>query len=158
MECNRPEDGTVYNIIQKCSSTNHYMLRSLKNKQHSELKVSVSKRILKTRNTDYWKTVTNIKRRNFNLSLIVDGVIGNVNMLHFVLLETNTIICREKCLYIDVVDSHLHCQIITKSDVKKAIHNLQTNTIDEGSILFSNNVIHGTDLLYLYLSMLFNYW
>ena len=41
-------------------------------------------------------------------------------------------------------------------DVKKAIHKLHTNKIDEGSILFSNNFIHGTDLLYVYLSMLFN--
>ena len=81
MECNRPEDGTVYNIIKKYKSTYHYMLRSLKNKQHCEIKVSVSKRILKTRTTDYWKTVRNIRRRNFNSSLIVDGVIGNVNML-----------------------------------------------------------------------------
>ena len=57
------------------------MLRSLKNKQHCEIKVSASIRILKTWTTDYWKTVRNIRRRNFNSSLIVDGVIGNVNML-----------------------------------------------------------------------------
>ena len=53
MECNRPEDGTVYNIMKKCRSTYHYMLRSLKKKKQSEIKVLVSKRILKTRNTDY---------------------------------------------------------------------------------------------------------
>ena len=56
----------------------------------------------------------------------------------------------------DIVDSHLHCHIITKADVIKAIQKLKSNKIDEGGILFSNNFIHGTDLLYLYLSVLFN--
>ena len=42
-------------------------------------------------------------------------------------LIRDTIVCRETCL----------CR-------------------DEGGILFSNNFIHGTDLLYLYLSMSFN--
>ena len=66
-------------------------------------------------------------------------------------------ICRDKCLCRDDVgDSHLHCHIITKADVKKTIHKLKLNKIDEGVILFSNNFIHGTDLLYLNLSMLFN--
>ena len=77
---------TLYNIMKKCRSTSHYILslRSLKKKKQSEIKVSVSKRILKTRNTDYLKTVRNIRRRNFNSSLIVDGVLGNVNIaMHF---------------------------------------------------------------------------
>ena len=39
---------------------------------------------------------------------------------------------------------------------KNAIQKLKSNKIDEGGTLFSNNFIHGTDLLYLYLSMLFN--
>ena len=150
MECNRPEDGTVYNII------------------------SVSKRIMKTRNTDYWKTVRNIRKRNFNSSLIVDGVLGNINIaIHFqeivytlfnsiqsldvnLSLIRDTIMCREKSLCKDVVESHLHCHIITKADVQKAIHKLKSNKMDEGGILCSNNFIHGTDLLYLYLYMLFN--
>ena len=37
-----------------------------------------------------------------------------------------------------------------------AIQKLKSNIIDEGGIQFSNHFIHGTDLLYLYLSMLFN--
>ena len=109
---------------------------------------------MKTRNTDYWKTVRNIGRRNFNSSLIVDGILGNVNIaLHFqdkfytlfnsvqsldvnLSLIRDTIICREKCMCRDVVDSHLHCHIITKADVIKAIQKLKSNKIDEGGILF----------------------
>ena len=71
-------------------------------------------------------------------------------------LIRDTIVCREKCLCRDVVDSNLHCHIITKAGVKKAIQKLKSNKIDEGCILFSNNFIHGTDLLFLNLSMLFN--
>ena len=52
-------------------------------------------------------------------------------------LTRDTIICREKCLCrADVANSHLHCHIITKAEVKKAIHKLKSNQIDEGGILF----------------------
>ena len=51
-------------------------------------------------------------------------------------LFRDTIICREKGMCRDVVDNHLHCHIITKADVKKAIHKLKSNKIDEGGILF----------------------
>ena len=106
--------------------------------------------------------------------MIVDGVLGNfIIAIHFqdklyilfnsvqsldvnLSLFRETIICREKCMCRDAGDSHLHGHIITKADVKKAIHTLKSIKIDEGGILFSNNFIHGTDLLYLYLSMLFN--
>ena len=65
-------------------------------------------------------------------------------------LIRDTIVCREKYLCRDVVDSNLHCHIITNADVKKAIQKLKSNKIYKGGILFSNNFIHGTDLLYLY--------
>ena len=43
-------------------------------------------------------------------------------------LTRDTIICREKCqCRADVANSHLHCHIITKAEVKK---------IDEDGILF----------------------
>ena len=69
-----------------------------------------------------WTTITS----SFISSLIVDGVLGNVNIaMHFqdnvhtlftsvqsldvnLSLIRDIIICREKCLYRDVVDSHLH--------------------------------------------------
>ena len=40
--------------------------------------------------------------------------------------------------------------------VENAVRNKQYNKIDEGVMLFSNNCIHDTDWLYLYLYMLFN--
>ena len=75
--------------------------------------------------------------------LIVDGVLGNVNItMHFqdklytlfnsvqsldvnLSLIRDTIICREKCMCRDVVDNHSHCHIITKADVMKAIKKIK---------------------------------
>ena len=56
------------------------MIRSLKKKKKSEIKVLISIRIFKTRNTDYWNTVRNMRRRNFSSTLISDGVLENVNI------------------------------------------------------------------------------
>ena len=77
--------------------------------------------------------------------MIVDGVLGNVNIaMHFqdkfytlfnsvqslhvnLSLIRDTIVCREKCLCRDVVDSNLHYHIIIKADVKKTIQKLKSN-------------------------------
>ena len=45
------------------------------------------------------------------------------------------------------VDGHLHCHIITKADVKKAIHKLKLMRV---VFYFQIICIKGTDLLYLF--------
>ena len=50
---------------------------------------------------------------------------------------------------------HIHCHIVSKHDVRKAINKLKTDKIDEQGKCFSNNFIYGTDLLHRHLSILF---
>ena len=54
-----------------------------------------------------------------------------------------------------MIDETKHCHDICKDDVKKAVMKLKSDKIDEGGALFSNNFIHGTDLLYMSISVLF---
>ena len=49
-----------------------------------------------------------------------------------------------------------YIHIISKDDVKKAITKLTSDKIDECGIILSNNCIYGTDMLHIYISLLFS--
>ena len=43
IQCDRPNSGIIYDIMKKCRSVYHYMLRSLKKKREKNIKVAISK-------------------------------------------------------------------------------------------------------------------
>ena len=47
----------------------------------------------------------------------------------------------------------MHCHTVDKFDVDKSINKLKVN---EDELLFSDNLTHGTDLLFLYIAILFS--
>ena len=51
-----------------------------------------------------------------------------------------------------VKDNDLHCHIVSKNDVKR----LKSDESDVEGRVLSNNYIHGTDHLFMYLSFLFS--
>ena len=48
IQCDRSNSGIIYDIMKKCRSVYHYMLRSLKKEQEKNIKVAISKDSLKT--------------------------------------------------------------------------------------------------------------
>ena len=50
----------------------------------------------------------------------------------------------------------LHCHVVSKNDIFKAVGKLKSDKIDVGGRVLSNNYIHGTDYLFMYLSFLFS--
>ena len=173
-QCDKPVTGIVYDIMRKCRSAYHYKLRSLKKEKLAKIKISVSKTVLKSSSKQYWKTVKLLRKNNYNTTSEVDGNVGNVEIANhfqrkFGLLFNSVKSTNEQldnlqeCINkrvrdlcdSDMIDKAMHCHNICKDDVKKAVMKLKSDKIDEGGALFSNNFIHGTDLLYMYISVLF---
>ena len=48
-----------------------------------------------------------------------------------------------------------HCHVIRSSDVMSAIGKLKSDKVNDNCLAYSNNFIHGTELLFQYLSVLF---
>ena len=72
-------------------------------------------------------------------------------------LTTRIDICIEnKCNNHCIIDNSMHCHVINSIDVSLAIGKLKSRKINEDGLLYSDNFIHGTELLHLYLSLLFN--
>ena len=174
VECDRPTSGIVYNIMKKCRSIYHYMLRSLKKKEKQKIKIAISKQIMNTDSKSYWNKVKYTRKNNFNTTSIVDGYVGNVEIANhfqskFEKLFNSVESSKEQLesLYTCInnrvhhscdsisIDNCMHCHVITKVDIIEATSHLKSDKCDQDGILLSNNFIHGTDLLYEYLALLF---
>ena len=172
---NRPVSGHIYNIMKKCRSHYHYLLRSLKKKKKKKVKMAISKNVLK--NNNYWKTLKAVRKNKFNTTGSVDGHVGSKHIANHFKQKFNKLFnsvrtsdiklsnlqksisnkvstdCNSQP-HVDDKDSS-HCHIVSKHDVRKAISKLKTDKIDEQGKCFSNNFIYGTDLLHRQLSVLF---
>ena len=77
----RPNSGIIYDIMKKCRSVYHYMLRSLK-KERENIKVAISKDSLNFNQGTYWKKI-----------LIIDGHIGDAETIQYYLEQGDNFVC-----------------------------------------------------------------
>ena len=175
IQCDRPNSGIIYDIMKKCRSVYHYMLRSLKKKREKNIKVAISKDSLNTNQGTYWKKVECVRKNNFNTTSVIDGHIGDAEIAnHFQdkfrnlynsvptadrkLDELSERINHKIAVSCNssVKDNNLHCHIVNKNDVSMAVKKLKSDKSDVEGRVLSNNCIHGTDHLFMYLSFLFS--
>ena len=123
----------------------------------------------------YWSKVDSIRKNNFNTTAVIDGHTGDMNIAnHFqnkfshlynsVPTETmklnslsDNISSKIELLCNSAIkDNDLHCHVVSKNDIFKAVGKLKSDKIDVEGRVLSNNYIHGTDYLFMYLSFLFS--
>ena len=59
--------------MKKARSKYHYLLRALKKEKHCKTKISISKSMLRSNKSCYWKASRVIRKNNFNCTNVVDG-------------------------------------------------------------------------------------
>ena len=116
-----------------------------------------------------------LEKNNFNTTPVIDGHIGNAEIANHFQDKFrdlyNSVPTADRKLdelserinhKIDVScnssvkDNDLHCHIVSKNDVSKAVKRLKLDKSDVEGRVLSNNYIHGTDHLFMYLSFLFS--
>ena len=152
------------------------MLRALKKKKHCKTKISISKSILRSNKSCYWKASRAIRKNNFNCTNVVDGVDGGPKIANLFkdkyerlfnsvkcsedennLLATNIDLEAESCSSAEICERNecTHCHVISSSDVMSAIGKLKTYKISDNGLVSLNNFTHGTELLFQYLGILY---
>ena len=170
-QCDKPTDGIVHSIMKSCRSKYHYLLRKLKKDKQKYIRQSISSEMLSSNHRDYWKSVKAIRKNNFNSTVVVDGLQDNTDIAnHFMQkycelfnsVRSSNIAIDELCDRIDQciqcncdTSNCMHSHVINVCDVRRAVGKLKPDKINEDKILFSDNFIHGSELLFSYLSMLF---
>ena len=170
-QCDKPTNGIVYNIMKSVRSKYHYLLRKLKKEKQKCIRQSISCDMLSSNHTDYWKSVKSIRKNNFNSTLVVDGIQDNTDISNLFMQKYRELYnsVRSSNIAIDELGDRIdqsilcncdtsncmHSHVINVCDVRKAVAKLKPDKINEDRILFSDNFIHGSELLFSYLSMLF---
>ena len=49
----------------------------------------------------------------------------------------------------------VHCHLISSTDVSTAVSKLKTDKVNDNGMIYSNNFVHGTKLLFQYLGLLY---
>ena len=148
----------------------HYLLKDLKKKKRSNIKQSVSKDLQRSDYKNYWKTVKSLRVNTYNSTPVVDGIHSGTDIAnHFknkyitiynsVTSHSTLINSLGNRIELNVhtncnADSNncIHCHVITKFDVLKAVKKLKP---DKDGLLSFENFINGSDLLFVYASLLF---
>ena len=130
--------------------------------------------MMTSKNRNYWKSARAVRKNRYNNTPVVDGIHGNSEIANVFkskfsalyssvpttteamesLNENIDINVRNHCT--DNVNGHTHCHVIERNHVKSAIDKLKSSKIDQNGCIFSDSIIHGTELLFDYVCILFN--
>ena len=174
-DCGREKSGIIYDIMKKNRSIYHYKLRALrKNKQSKTVtKQSVSRGMLRNSPITYWKSTRAIRKINYNSTQVVDGTSGDATIANFFrgkyvslsnsvestddelteLDEQSEIASKSDCP--DTTGDENHYHEIRSSDVSNVIVKMKSDKISDDGLVYSNNFIYGTNLLWKCLGILF---
>ena len=133
--------------------------------------------MLRSDKTCYWKASRAIRKNNFNCTNVVDGVEGGSKIANLFKDKYERLFNSVKCSEVEhnllatnigleaesyCKDNEIckesectHCHVIRSSDVMSAIGKLKSDKVNDNGLVYSNNFIHGTELLFQYLSVLY---
>ncbi len=148
----------------------HYMIRKLKRSRDLHIRGAMGRALLSHDNRDYWNEIKKIRGKGRSNATVINGCTQSKDI-------ANLFADKYKLLYNSVVSDDSELQLmaraisediqstcknscpfshtITASDVKSAVKKLRFGKTG-GASTMSDCYIHGTDLLYYYISILFN--
>ena len=133
--------------------------------------------MLRSNNGTYWKSARVLCKNNFNRTNVVDDVNGDIQIANLFKDKYerlfNSVQCskEESELMKTQIDSEVvnvynttktcessncvHCHLISSTNVSTAVSKFKTGKVHDNSMIYSNNFILGTELLFQYLGLLY---
>ena len=133
--------------------------------------------MLRSNNGTYWKSARVLCKNNFNRTNVVDNVNGDIQIANLFKDKYESLFNSVQCskeeseLMKTQIDSEVvnvcnttktcessncvHCHLISSTDVSTAVSKLKTDNVNDNGMIYSNNFMHGTELLFQYLGLLY---
>ena len=128
--------------------------------------------MLRNSSTTYWKSTRAIRKHNYNTTQMVDGILGDSNIANIFRRKYKSLFSRVESSdeeiadlsqriqsavtecesTIKTTDESYHCHEICRTNVSKAVAKLKSDKISDNGLVYYNNFINGTSLLYKSLS------
>ena len=169
----KPESGWVFNIMRCTRSKYHYMVRNLKRTRDTQIRASLGRSLLLNGNRDYSRELKKIRRKIRSVTSVIDGFteskdIANAFASKYSVLYNSVInpdvelqfmsLSIEQGIHTQCLQdcSFSHCTCRSKDDVIRAVKHLNPGKSGSASGVMSDSVIHGTNMLFEYITCLFN--
>ena len=134
----------------------------------------MSKSLFQSSKKNYWKSVSVIRKKNYNTVLIIDNTQGDdaiadlfkvkhATLYNNVSSSSNSMKALHERIRVKItsqcdtcVNPSLHTHCVSITDVIKAVNHLKSDKYNDDDILMSNNFLHGTHLLHTCIAQLFS--
>jgi hypothetical protein len=166
LECGRPRDGIVADIMRRTRAAYHYAVRNVKKSSSDIIKQRFASAIVENRNRDFWREVKNVNGGARDTPKMVDGHTQNEYIADLFANkyedlytsvgynEAEMDVLRqeiEKKVELSGYDSNC---IITFKDITNAVSNLKPGKRDGHFGLSSDHVSNACDELHIHIAML----
>ena len=181
-ENNSPEMGAIADVMRFTRNQYHYSVRHVKRNNETIKKQNLAKAISENNSREFWKEVNKTRKNNTPNASSIDNVTSNdgiaqlfankynelYNSVRYNNVDLNTIIDHNvndiamHCMndnnnnHTCTKHIHKHTHIISIEQIQFAITKLKSGKGDCIDGIMSDNFKNGTDMLYLYISLLFN--
>jgi hypothetical protein len=166
VDCGRPRDGIVANIMRRNTASYHFAVRFVKNNRLDIIKSRFATSILANNNRDFWYEAKKICGGKCEPHRTVDGLsqpddIANLFARSYADLYTSVGFCEAEMADLkdeisDMVSKdefNEHC-IVTVKDVIEAVSRLKFGIHDGHSSLTTDHVKHACNEMLVHISML----
>ena len=169
-ECGRPREGWVAQIRRRTRAQYHQAIKTCMSDRDDIIKVKISNNLKNGTPKEFWNHISKLSKKKSGTCAIIDDRVGddacnafydkynklynsnpskNINELR-VSLSTN--ILNQCCVG---NDHSCHMHEVSCNMVKIAIKKLKKDQYDDYCKLMSDSLIHGTDKLFVLLSVLY---
>ena len=167
----KPESGWVFDIMRCTRSKYHYMVRNLKRTRDTQIRAALGRALLLNGNRDYSRELKKIRGKIRSVTSVIDGFteskdIANAFASKYSVLYNSVISPDAKLQFMSQsIEQGIHTQClqdcsfshcISKDDVIRAVKHLNPGKSAGASGVMSDSVIHGTNMLFEYITCLFN--
>ena len=169
-ENHSPSSGLIYEIRRKTRSEYHYALRKLRDGERSLRYEQMSRRVLADNSSKFWEEVKRIRGNSKVIANNVDGVQGDAiadvfankynGLYNSVSYDDGEMSILKKDIDVMIHSCYDHSTdvrtpVISVQDVALAVGEMKTGKRDANHMLFTHHLVHGTNRLFVLLSLFF---
>ena len=167
LECGRPHNGQIANVMRNARARYHYAVRWLKRNENQLRNEKLASDLINNRTRDYWSEIKAIKGNNRCVPLSMDNEYSDSNIADIFankyekLYNSIGFDNNDMDLLKDIIDSkidnselNLSSCNISVNDVDIAVKSLNKGKSDGASDLTSDHIINGCKSLNVHISML----
>jgi hypothetical protein len=166
LQCNKPDNGIIYELMKKTKHAYHYGARKIKRQTEQLRRCKMAEAIHNNRSRDFWSEVKKVNSSNAKCPLNVKDKTNDFDIASLFAAKYKTLYnsVPSDMLKMENVRYELNMKLdkenlpemaINDDHIRKALKHIKCNKSDHEGMLFSNHILYASERIYYFLSRLF---